>query len=159
MKVSRVARVVVLAGAIVLVVTGCNALVPRTSLPPLLPGAVRIATDDSDPGAGVTGMCRASRALDPVVGRLEGDAAGTPFSTWLVAADGRLVYVKWPRGFTARFEPSLELIDSRNEVIARRGEIIDLNMNWNVAPELGNGASSSPYRPIWVNDGCYAPVH
>jgi hypothetical protein len=137
----------------------CDAFTPRSSLPPLLPGAVPILTDDRDPGGGMAGLCPASRAGDPVVGRLEGDAGATPFSTWLVAADGRPVYVMWPRGFTARFEPSLELIDSRNEVIARRGEIIDLNMNWNVNPDLATGTRESPYRPIWVNDSCYAPVH
>lgn len=149
-------RTALLASVTVSVLVGaCDVFVPRTPLPDLLPGAVRILTDDRDPGAGLAGLCPASRAGDPVVGTLDGDRAASPFSTWLVAAGGRSVFVVWPRGFSARFEPALELIDSKNEVVARRGDLIDLSMNWNE----GAGTAMSPYRPIWVNGGCYAPVH
>jgi hypothetical protein len=137
------------------VVTGCNALVPRTSLPPLLPGAVRIATDNADPGAGVNMMCRLGRALNPVVGPLAGERGKVPFSTWLVAPDGSPTYVVWPRGFTARFDPALELIDRNNVVVARRGDPIDLNIDWD--PTLGT--AERPYVTQWVNQSCFPPYH
>jgi hypothetical protein len=155
MKVPRGGRPIVLAAAVVVAVMGCNAFAPRTSLPPLLPGAVRIATDNADPGAGLSVMCRLGRALNPVVGALAGENGKEPFSSWLVRGDGSPLYVVWPRGFSARFQPDLELIDRNNIVVARRGAAIDLNVDWD--PALGT--AEHPYVTQWVNDACYPPYH
>jgi hypothetical protein len=90
-----------------------------------------------------------------VVGLLDGDPTAAPYSTWLATPTGQRVIVVWPRGFSARFQPDLELISRSNTVVARRGEPIDLNMGW----KESGGTVENPYRPSWVNSGCYAPVH
>jgi hypothetical protein len=136
------------------VVAGCDAAIPRTPLPDLLVGAARIKTWDRDPGTAVPVACGGARAADPVIGSLDGSASSQPFSTWLVA-DGRKVFVVWPRGFSARFEPLLELIDRNNLVIAAYGDAIDLN----IPSSSTGGTELDPYEAWWVNSRCYPPVH
>ncbi len=139
----------------VLLVAGCSALMPRAPLPDLLPDAVRIATNDEDPGTEGPILCTPAKALDPVLGRLDGDAARDGHSVWLVADDGRVIHVLWPRGFSARFTYGVELINRGGRIIASRGSRVDLNLTW---PEAA-GTIEDPYRPFWINGECYPPYH
>jgi hypothetical protein len=142
-------------GILVLGVVSCTVLSPRVRLSPMLPGAIAVATYDADPGPGVRLLCTLGRALDPVVGRLAGDPARAPHTTWLETADGREIHVLWPRHFTARFAGRVELIDRNNEVVAVEGQAIDINLSWDAAA----GTVDDPYEVWWVNSDCYAPIH
>lgn len=74
---------------------------------PLPPGAVR--------------ACRAALA--------EGVLAGDPDDAevaWLVGRDGARQAILWPFGYSARFDPGLELIAPNGTVIARAGDRLEL---------------------------------
>ena len=70
-------------------------------------------------------------------GILHGDSRD-PRLAWLVNPDGLRVEVQWPRGFTARFNPELELVASNGEVVAREGDDLDLGGGFGA----GDGAFS-----------------
>ena len=142
--------------AIVVAILVVVAATARTPLLPLLPGAVRVPTNDHDPGLGVTVLCTLGRASPSVSGRLAGEsAAADGFPVWLEDAGDSRIIVFWPRGFSARLEPVVELIDWSNQVIARGGDVVDLNLH----PSEAAGTPEDPYVPIWVNGVCYAPRH
>jgi hypothetical protein len=58
-------------------------------------------------------------------GILHGDP-DDPRLAWLVNPDGVRYELQWPRGFTARFNPELEMVASNGEVVAREGDDLDL---------------------------------
>jgi hypothetical protein len=78
---------------------GCEAG-PLPTLPRWEPGASCI-------GLGFDGELRGSRS-DPRI-------------TWAVGSDGLRYELVWPRGYTARFVPGLEVLDEQGAVIARDG--------------------------------------
>lgn len=65
-------------------------------------------------------------------GILHGDPAD-PRLAWLVNPDGLRIEIQWPRGFTARFNPELEVVASTGEVVAREGDDLDLGGGWGSA--------------------------
>jgi len=56
-------------------------------------------------------------------GRLVGAIVNGSVRTWLMDANGQLTLVMWPGQFRARFDP-LEVIDNRDEVVARGGQFV-----------------------------------
>jgi hypothetical protein len=89
---------------------------------------------------GVPIGCDAIGVERPVWGALEGDSAD-PAKVWLRTRDGARLDIAWPAGFFVRFEPEAVLYDASNEVVARTGEIILLQV------ELGSAAGTvdDPY--------------
>ena len=56
--------------------------------------------------------------------RLRGDPKLVP-AVWLETLDGgQDVVVRWPPGFSARFEPQLVIYDARSHPVARAGDIL-----------------------------------
>lgn len=54
---------------------------------------------------------------------LRGDPDATP-AVWLESQDHDILRVVWPHGFTARFDPTLELLDERGMVVASEGQTL-----------------------------------
>ena len=67
------------------------------------------------------GLCPAAH-LGPVI--LRADRSRTQ-PVYVESATRRLT-VLWPYGFTARFGPLLEILDDRDELVAREGDMLDL---------------------------------
>jgi len=55
---------------------------------------------------------------------LAGDPSD-PRLAWLVQPGGKRIDVVWPPGFTARFVPTLEILDAAGTVVFRAGDPID----------------------------------
>ncbi len=56
--------------------------------------------------------------------RLRGDTTKTP-AIWVVDIDGGLLHqIRWPPGFSARFEPDLVVYDARGRAVARDGDVL-----------------------------------
>lgn len=83
-------------------------------------GPAAVATGPTIVG-GEEVMCESALAE----GILHGDP-GDPRVAWLINPDGLRYELQWPRGFTARFNPELELVASNGEVVAREGDDLDL---------------------------------
>jgi hypothetical protein len=107
------ARHLVAASVALILVGGCGALPPPVVIPD---GAVAIPTDENvvpsyTDAAGIGHLCTLAAAINPVSGALEGDQSDATWPVWLRAVDGSRLYVLWPRGFSARFDPDLTLLD------------------------------------------------
>jgi hypothetical protein len=133
----------------VLVVAGCGSA-PPPSATPLPSGHVAIRTLSGQMPSGVTfGACGGVGFFDSV---LHGDpTAAVP--VWiepLSPGPARKIEVVWPFGFSARFVPSLELLDSSGMVIAREGDRLT---------DLGGSANSEAEWLIYEVNGrqyqCY----
>lgn len=104
-----------------LVVAGCGSA-PPPSATPLPSGYVAIRTLSGQLPGGVTfGACAGVGFFDSV---LHGDpnAAMPVWIEPLPPGPAGKIDVVWPFGFSARFAPSLELLDSGGMVIAREGD-------------------------------------
>lgn len=55
--------------------------------------------------------------------RLHG-AADDPRLAWMIRPDGTRGELAWPVGFSARFSPTLEVLDERGRVVASEGSIV-----------------------------------
>jgi hypothetical protein len=51
-------------------------------------------------------------------------SAEDPRVTWLVNVSGKRIDILWPRGFSARFDPDLEVLDGSGLVVYRAGDRI-----------------------------------
>jgi hypothetical protein len=63
---------------------------------------------------------------------LTGTLDGNPYEqavTWITDGGTRTT-VTWPWGFSARFNPRLELLDPTGMVVARAGDVISLAGSW-----------------------------
>lgn len=97
-------------------------------------------------------LCTAGGAIPPLVGTLTGRPAG-PEPILLSLADGTVVSVVWPHGFTVRFEPGAALYNDRSERVAKDGDQIVLGQVWR-GSHLGT--YDDPYIASGiVFDGCY----
>lgn len=55
----------------------------------------------------------------------DGMLAGSPTDprvAWLVGSNGARSEIVWPRGFTARFDPDLAVVDASGKVVYRAGD-------------------------------------
>jgi hypothetical protein len=80
---------------------------------------------DVAPGAGLgrgpQGGCGSVGFSDLL---LHGDPARTP-PVWVVDVDGGMAHpIRWPPGFSARFEPDLVVYDARNRAVAHNGDVL-----------------------------------
>jgi hypothetical protein len=99
-------------------------------------------------------LCPASEAVDPVVGTFDGDLLADGDKGWLVAADGRRLYVVWPGGFALSFQPSPTLRDERGQVVAEKDTSVTLSQ---VSRSDHSGTMDDPYFALgWLFNGCYA---
>lgn len=89
--------------------------------PSALP-VVRIPTwPDPPPASGACPLAHLGRVT------LRGDPAGLSRPVWVQRIDGgQQLDIVWPYGFTARFNPDLELLNAEGEVVAREGDVLDL---------------------------------
>jgi hypothetical protein len=55
--------------------------------------------------------------------RLHG-AADDPHLAWMIRPDGSRTELAWPVGFSARFSPTLEVLDGQGRVIASEGSVV-----------------------------------
>jgi len=55
--------------------------------------------------------------------RLHG-AADDPHLAWMILPDGSRTELAWPVGFSARFSPTLEVLDAQGRVIASEGSVV-----------------------------------
>lgn len=82
--------------------------------------------------------------------RVHGDPNRTP-SVWVEAVDGgQRVVIRWPPGFSARFEPELVLYDAHGQAVAHEGDILT-NASGN--PEF-NGHPTTLYSFNGVDYPC-----
>jgi hypothetical protein len=109
-KVRRQGERGVVVGALILGLAGCSAVNgAAVALPTLAP-----------PPSGQTVLCPAALHT-PFT--LEGDPAATP-AVWGIDAAGLRFDIRWPEGFTARFTPTLEVLDPAGNVVARGGQTV-----------------------------------
>lgn len=119
------------------------------------------APDRSEGDAGVRtyparlqNLCPASRAVDPVVGSLDGEFLASGDKAWLVAPDGSQLYVVWPQGFTLSFQPGPILRDERGRVVAEKDTPVTLLQ---VNRSDHSGTTNDPYIALGaLFNGCYA---
>ncbi|HVL52705.1 MAG TPA: hypothetical protein VM344_00415 [Vitreimonas sp.] len=102
------------------VALGCTTAPDGTS-----PPFVRFVPLDVMPGTGLgnagPGGCGSVAFADL---RLRGDAARVP-AVWVdVVGEEIVLQVRWPPGFTARFEPELVLYDAHRRPVAINGDIL-----------------------------------
>ena len=95
---------VLLVGTFAILIAACGAT-PNPSLPTL--------SGDIPPCAGVG--TEATLAGSPTDPRL----------AWMVDSHGRRHEIVWQRGFTARFDPDLAVLDASGKVVYRAGDKID----------------------------------
>lgn len=107
--------------AAVAIAAGCSSTVP--SVPPATPaiGTPLPTTAFQPPQSGTPGPC-AGVGLDAI---LHGDPSD-PGLTWIVdRGSGLRTEALWPAGFSARFDPSLEVLDASGRVVHHEGDLID----------------------------------
>jgi hypothetical protein len=63
--------------------------------------------------------------LGPVILRADRSLAQPVYVEHVESGTRRLILL-WPYGFTARFDPQLEILDDRGRVVAREGDVLDL---------------------------------
>lgn len=97
--------------------------------------AVALPTDPAWHGGG----CRGT-GTDAVIH----GSATDPRVTWVTATDGtHRMEIVWPVGYSARFSPSLEVLDQHGTVVAREGDHL---IGWCLTAQ-------HPEQPIWVEGG------
>jgi hypothetical protein len=109
-------------------------LVFRTAVPPSPP-----------PPSALVGC--AGGALGPFT--LHGIRSGSDVLVWLEQDDQRKLAAVWPNGFTAEFNPDLELRDAEGTVVAREGDNIE-----------GGGSTDEHYSNllyVWSFNGLSYP--
>ncbi|HLY14663.1 MAG TPA: hypothetical protein VKR24_09945 [Candidatus Limnocylindrales bacterium] len=130
---------------VALAVSGCSTLPP---LPPRPSGAIAVPTDENlvssaeSAQSGIHILCTLSAAVLPVVGVLAGDRSDAAWPVWLRALDGHQVYVRWPRGFSVRFDPAATLLDENGAVFLLAGSPITLAQ---VDADPAGGTKDRPY--------------
>jgi hypothetical protein len=113
---------------------------PASPFSGLPAGVVRIPTSvmSTDPDL----LCNLGAVVPPLSGVLRGDKADEAWPVWLTDAGGRDIYVRWPSGWSARFDPAVELLDERGRVAASAGMPIELTQ---VLASSAAGSRSDPY--------------
>jgi hypothetical protein len=116
--VSRTIGVIALAGSLAGCLSSTTVAVPTE--------VVGIVALDVAPGAGrgvgPEGGCGSVAFGDDL--RLHGDPTRTP-SVWLEFRDSaEILAVRWPPGFSARFEPELVIYDAHRRPVARDGDAL-----------------------------------
>ena len=115
--------------ALGIVVAGILATACSTPLPSLEPPASGsdsgVVPLDVVPGAGLgagpQGGCGSVAFSDM---QLHGDPTASP-AVWLVDVDGGVSHpIRWPPGFSARFHPTLVILDAHGRVVARDGDVL-----------------------------------
>jgi hypothetical protein len=137
--------------AFLVMVAGC------ASRGPLPSGAVAVPTDDALVSSAQSNiLCTASAAIPPVVGILAGDASESAWPVWLRAEDGQRMYVVWPKGFSARFDPGVTLLDETGAPVLDEGSPITLVQ---VARDPSRGTRERPYvaEGLWETGLAGAP--
>ena len=139
-----------------IVLASCSAAAPLPS------GAIAVPTDEnvvSSTGTGI--LCTLGAVIPPVVGVLEGDAYDAAWPVWLRAEDGRQMYIRWPRGFSVRFNPSPTLLDESGAVFVYAGSPVTLAQ---VVMDPAFGTKDHPYPArglietgIGHAEHCYVP--
>jgi hypothetical protein len=135
-----------------LLVAGCNGTTAASATSTRIPAnGMAVATK-----AGVVpaDLCPASRAVDPLVGILEGDPADSVAPVWLRGTSGQRLEVVWPAGFWVRFDPAAQLVDERGKVVLRAGDYLRL-LQVNTFDH--HGTTDDPYiaRGWWEGGSCY----
>ncbi len=69
-------------------------------------------------------------------------SAEDPRVTWLVNVSGKRIDILWPRGFSARFDPDLEVLDASGTVVYRAGDRIH-----------GGCVQGEPNDPLLITPG------
>jgi len=121
---------------------GCSAA------PPLPSGAMAVPTDQNVvPSAGTHILC-SMNATDPpmpvVEGVLDGVSSDPTWPVWLRTDAGQRVYVRWPAGFSVRFDPTPTLLDESGAVFVHAGSPVSLNSG--IDPSLGT--KDRPYQAV-----------
>lgn len=99
-------------------------------------------------------LCPLSLAVEPVVGNFDGSPTADGDQSWLVAPNGKRLYVMWPTGFSLLFQPGPTLRDARGKIVAERGTEVTLGQ---VNLFDHTGTMDDPYLAIGsVFDRCYA---
>jgi hypothetical protein len=122
----------------------------------IVPAPIADGIVASDSITAYNAACAAYALQDPVHGVLEGDPAGGAWPIWLRDADGRQLFVRYPEGFTVRFDAStIQLRNERGHTVATNGVDTILDQ---VAPASAAGTQVDPYiaQGILFN-GCYVP--
>ena len=98
---------------------------PTTTNPasPAQPSASRVVQLPTWSEAPASGACPEA-LLGGVT--LRGDPRSQSRPVWVESRGGGQLTVVWPYGFSSRFSPGLELLDSDGEVVAREGDLLDL---------------------------------
>ena len=82
-----------------------------------------------------------------------------PQLVWLVDGRGNRIDISWPPGFAVVFAPDAILFDGRRSVVARAGNLLDVNVD----PASHAGTIADPYPANQFNAGdvanevCYPP--
>jgi hypothetical protein len=122
--------------------SGCSSAAPLPS------GAIAVPTDENlvssaeSAQSGTRILCTLSAAIPPVVGVLAGNRSDPAWPVWLQAADGHPMYIRWPRGFSVRFNPEPNLLDENGAVFLMAGSPITLAQ---VAADPAGGTKDHPY--------------
>jgi hypothetical protein len=114
-------RPIGLAVPIVLMLAACSQTGVAPAGSPLPSGQFALPTaQPRDLPSGVVLGC--SSTLTPSV--LRGNAAD-PRKAWLVGYDGKRIELIWPEGYTARYAPSLEVLDPTGHAVLEAGDFVD----------------------------------
>lgn len=130
---------------VIILIAATSGFVPQTHVDLTFnpPEVVAVPTDDglvSSTEAGV--MCNAGAALPPVVGVLQADPSDSAWPVWLRGADGRRMYIRWPRGFSVRFDAGPALLDETGVPVLFVGSSLKLAQ---VHFDPANGTKDRPY--------------
>jgi hypothetical protein len=99
---------------ITIVVAGALASSPPPAPVVQLPTATQAAASGACPQAGMSGVT------------LRGDPTNTSRPVWVETWTGQPRTILWPYGFSARFNPALELLNEQGDVVAREGDVLQL---------------------------------
>jgi len=124
----------------------CVACAGHAQLPS---GAIAVPTDDNLMSSAQSGIaCNASAVVPAVTGVLAGDASDSAWPVWLQSADGNRLYVRWPRGFSAKFDSQVTLLDETGAVVLHEGQPITLEQV-GVDPSLGTRQQPYVAEGLW----------
>ena len=99
-------------------------------------------------------LCPLSLAAKPVVGKFDGSPTADGDQSWLVAPDGKRLFVVWPTGFSLSFQLGPTLRDEKGKVVADQGTEVTLSQV-NLFDHAGT--MDDPYLALGsVFDRCYA---